>query len=56
MGDKTKLQENSESVNLEVEDELHFLITCQKLSQRRSIFEQNITYSIQERKSLNNLT
>ena len=42
--------------SIEVEDELHFQITCQKLSQRRKNFEQNIKHPIPEWKSLNNLT
>ena len=48
---QNKVAREQRICKLEVEDELHFLIACQKLSQRRCIFEQNIIHSIPEWKS-----
>ena len=42
--------------SLELEDELHFLISCQKLNHRRNIFDEFIINIIPEWKTLNELT
>ena len=42
--------------SLEIEDELHFITSCPKLSQRRKLFDKIITNTISEWNDLDNLT
>ena len=42
--------------SLEVEDELHFIMSCPKLSKRRTIFDKVIINMISEWNNLDNLT
>ena len=42
--------------SLEVEDELHFIMSCPKLSKRRTTFDNIIINTISEWNDLDNLT
>ena len=42
--------------SLEVEDELHFIMSCPKLSKRRTTFDKIIINTISEWNDLDNLT